>query len=578
MTTLERRYGSLLATYPAAYRRQRRAEMVGTLMESARPGQRWPSVADAVDLLAGGVRHRLGLSSVPGLAAGLAIAGPIALALAAGIGGLYLTAELRAEPWEVPVGYRGFGPFPTIGVVVYAAWILAGLGRAALGRLTSRWLIGVALALTVLVVPLAAATGRTRPSLPLLAPLFLFGLVALLASREALTRRQRRVALVLPVAAAAAFMGLVYWQGYGVEYVFPGDPRGTALVPEPLVDAWTGALPLDAVALALVLLLAGLLLADAVHLASPARDRRLVWAATILFVPAAPLLFRLAGGLAGRQYGATALLPAGLAAGVVTLAVAVRAARRDLPASSGVDPERALSYGGAFAAGAGAAVAWLAVLAGPIDFVPSGVWPGYVAIGWSVAALAVAIAPPWFARGLVALAVGLSAWSAPVDVGLYVGVPVDAAEASLYALGIIAFAGVPPTARRSAGAHFAVVGLGAAVGAAISAGPAWWYFGTIATPGSVPLAAAAAIVVGFAVALRAYAAPGRRGVPGPAWVRARGVAMQVAVYAWVIAVARPTIVSSPLLLLQLAFPFLLLAMLVAAALLSRRHHRTNLAS
>ena len=43
--------------------------MLGTLMESSRAGQRWPSLADAVDLLAGGLRHRLGLSTVAAVVA-----------------------------------------------------------------------------------------------------------------------------------------------------------------------------------------------------------------------------------------------------------------------------------------------------------------------------------------------------------------------------------------------------------------------------------------------------------------------------------------------------------------------------
>ena len=59
---LERRYSKLLAWYPAAFRRQHEAEMLGVLMESARVGQHRVGLADAADLIRGALRVRL---SVP---------------------------------------------------------------------------------------------------------------------------------------------------------------------------------------------------------------------------------------------------------------------------------------------------------------------------------------------------------------------------------------------------------------------------------------------------------------------------------------------------------------------------------
>jgi hypothetical protein len=56
---LERRYRRLLTWYPAEHRRTYGEEMVGVLLASARPGQRWPGVADAFDLFGGGTRVRL---------------------------------------------------------------------------------------------------------------------------------------------------------------------------------------------------------------------------------------------------------------------------------------------------------------------------------------------------------------------------------------------------------------------------------------------------------------------------------------------------------------------------------------
>jgi hypothetical protein len=56
---LERRYGRLLAWYPAAFRREHEAEMLSVLMESAREGQRRVGLAEAADLIRGALTLRL---------------------------------------------------------------------------------------------------------------------------------------------------------------------------------------------------------------------------------------------------------------------------------------------------------------------------------------------------------------------------------------------------------------------------------------------------------------------------------------------------------------------------------------
>src|SRR5262249_42107268 len=58
VTALERHCGWLLRAYPAWYRRERAGEMLGTLLEAAPPGQRWPSRRDARSLVTGGLRLR----------------------------------------------------------------------------------------------------------------------------------------------------------------------------------------------------------------------------------------------------------------------------------------------------------------------------------------------------------------------------------------------------------------------------------------------------------------------------------------------------------------------------------------
>jgi hypothetical protein len=56
---LTRRYQRLLEAYPEAYRAERGQEILGTLLEGAKPGQRWPSVREAVGLVRGAISTRL---------------------------------------------------------------------------------------------------------------------------------------------------------------------------------------------------------------------------------------------------------------------------------------------------------------------------------------------------------------------------------------------------------------------------------------------------------------------------------------------------------------------------------------
>ncbi|GAA4693381.1 hypothetical protein [Phytohabitans rumicis] len=57
---LEARYRRLLRAYPADYRSERGAEMIGTLMEAAGPDQRRPTAREAVALIVRGLQVRAG--------------------------------------------------------------------------------------------------------------------------------------------------------------------------------------------------------------------------------------------------------------------------------------------------------------------------------------------------------------------------------------------------------------------------------------------------------------------------------------------------------------------------------------
>ncbi|KXK61939.1 hypothetical protein AWW66_10890 [Micromonospora rosaria] len=230
MTDLERRYRWLLRAYPADYRRERGAELVGTYLDLAGPGRRWPSPADATDLLRGGVRQRLRAAGADDLTPGVRLAAALALLTATTLAGIWAVGELRAP---TVFGVPGFGPFVSLGVVVWAGWLLAALVLAVAPGRAARLTIGGALLLTVAVVPVAAATGLPRPPLLVLVPQAALGALAL-----ALPTRPAPLARYAPLAGAAlaaatmqSMMGAGrYWGYYGwtAEAVLP--PAGGLLL------------------------------------------------------------------------------------------------------------------------------------------------------------------------------------------------------------------------------------------------------------------------------------------------------------------------------------------------------------
>ncbi len=102
------RYRRLIAVYPTEYRRLRGEELIGTLLDAAAPGQRFPSPADVVDLTRGALRVRARGRYRPALRDGAAWASPVAWALAAGLAVLFWIA---IEPHGTPM----VGSAPTLG-------------------------------------------------------------------------------------------------------------------------------------------------------------------------------------------------------------------------------------------------------------------------------------------------------------------------------------------------------------------------------------------------------------------------------------------------------------------------------
>lgn len=120
--TLEELYRWLMFAYPTDYRRLREDEIVGTLLEAGRPGQRVPGPREAFGLILGGVRTRAWLSRTGGVpgewADSLRLAAALLIAFNAmqAIPGFFFYQTIR--PHLLPIG-----------LVVTALVLLRGVGR-----------------------------------------------------------------------------------------------------------------------------------------------------------------------------------------------------------------------------------------------------------------------------------------------------------------------------------------------------------------------------------------------------------------------------------------------------------------
>ncbi|MFG1651957.1 hypothetical protein ACGFIE_18735 [Micromonospora sp. NPDC049275] len=273
MTDLERRYLRLLHAYPAEYRRSRGAEIVGTYLDLAAPGRRWPSLADAADLLRGGLRQRVRAAGATDLMPGVRLAAAVALLTASTLAGMWTVLELRPAP--PGFGEPSVGPFVSLGMVTWVGWLLAAVAQALTPGRWHRRAVAVAVLLTVALVPAAALTGLPRPPLFVLLPQVGLGLVALGVPGD------RPVSLrVTPLVAAVAGLAFAVssaWDSFAWTY------RSDSAV---MLQSAAVAMLVVAVLLAVGLALRG--------------DLRGVWATLILLTPVGLLaLHPLAGAADG---------------------------------------------------------------------------------------------------------------------------------------------------------------------------------------------------------------------------------------------------------------------------------------
>lgn len=175
---LERRYRRLLVLFPADHRREYAEEMIGVLLASTPEGRRRPKLADAFDLIVGGLRARL-----RALGAGLSDASwPDALAVCSvALPVVLLTALAVQYVWNVRWGLSGVSDFyppavalalPTVVALRYrrTAALLALIAAAGYTLLLFQfgfaWIDGLeasyCVALLVQVIALAGSQGPRR--------------------------------------------------------------------------------------------------------------------------------------------------------------------------------------------------------------------------------------------------------------------------------------------------------------------------------------------------------------------------------------------------------------------------------
>jgi hypothetical protein len=202
ISVFERHCGLLLRAYPDAYRRERGAEIIGTLLETTPEGRDWPLPRDIRSLVTGGLRARAALNGRKTTAANLRVAVLVGVAaylayVAAGdLGSLLLAAEL---------GFSRGHPLPF-------DWSLLVVATSITATLVLAWLSNRRAIVVAGALPAAAAIAVVGPWWPsavgsVVAALACLAVLGALACRERPDRRW--LWLIGPVVLARLLMARV---------------------------------------------------------------------------------------------------------------------------------------------------------------------------------------------------------------------------------------------------------------------------------------------------------------------------------------------------------------------------------
>lgn len=212
----------LLNFYPKAYRDERGDEIVATLQEAAAARIPHASLGDQISVAQYGVRVRLGLTSETMFGKALDIAAIPGLVMGACFG-LYLLISGDLPVVNSRFFYPHFGPFLTVGPLLYLVWIL-GVVVVFEWPQYRRRISGVCMTLTIM-GEILAKIGHRNPNVWEIAILVSLGLPSLLAPDVYVTRRRVLPSLSLGLATFATlffvsntrvnpgFFNSFYWSG-----------------------------------------------------------------------------------------------------------------------------------------------------------------------------------------------------------------------------------------------------------------------------------------------------------------------------------------------------------------------------
>ena len=210
---LERRYRWLLSWYPRAYREANEDELLGVALARSEPGQRWPEVGEAVNLIVSGTGERfaglLRQHDQRDTAAVLAVVGPILLAATA-VRALVTPLQERPPSLFRPANF-GLGlvepqRLPAVALTLTAWWVLVALAAMLCWRRIVA--IGACLGLAGQVALLAFAVSGGDGALMVLWWEVAVALVTTASALGSLRSEERPLSwwAVLPLTAAAVIL------------------------------------------------------------------------------------------------------------------------------------------------------------------------------------------------------------------------------------------------------------------------------------------------------------------------------------------------------------------------------------
>jgi hypothetical protein len=214
---LEARYRLLLGAYPKRYRRERGAEMIGTLMDAASPDQQRPTVREGAMLVLRGLQTRANAHTMHspsrGFRGSLRLAALLLLVYATG-GSLAESGRVLPRIVTDGVPYPAELIYPLVTVIAALAVIAVAGGRYVLGLLATFGALAAALVVLYLaMVSVDVVTGERRyPPIGFIGdyamtdstlwplPLAVLLIAPLILWREPGTRRPVAWLLAVPVA------------------------------------------------------------------------------------------------------------------------------------------------------------------------------------------------------------------------------------------------------------------------------------------------------------------------------------------------------------------------------------------